>query len=201
MCIPPAKKKEIKDQVGNNEDNNVCSDNSASTSDVNVPNSEHCAENGHVDSSKTSDNANTEVCDKKKDLDNTESGAGVKSETTVSDKLDDMNISEPDSTKGKGQKVVETLNAKETESSADQEKDILTEEELVDLHMKADILHYLLPGICHLTAEEVPRRLLMESGALGVLDLYMWRQWEKLGDETRRTRETMVGGAVVCTTK
>ncbi|WAR13231.1 NCDN-like protein [Mya arenaria] len=50
---------------------------------------------------------------------------------------------------------------------ANLEKDILTEEELQELHVKADILHYLLPGLCHLTAEEEPRKLLMESGALG----------------------------------
>ncbi|XP_052817211.1 uncharacterized protein LOC128243460 [Mya arenaria] len=81
---------------------------------------------------------------------------------------------------------------------ANLEKDILTEEELQELHVKADILHYLLPGLCHLTAEEEPRKLLLESGALGVLDLYMWRAWERLITHGARGRETLSCLVILC---
>ncbi|XP_052230312.1 neurochondrin-like isoform X9 [Dreissena polymorpha] len=83
-------------------------------------------------------------------------------------------------------------------SDAHLEKDVLTEDELQELHLKVDILHYLLPGWCHLTAEEEPRRLLLGSGALGVLDLYMWRQWERLVDRTASPGQTSSCLMVLC---
>lgn len=71
------------------------------------------------------------------------------------------------------------------------EKEVLNAAELQELHEKADILHFLLPALCHLTAEEAPRHILLNCGGLGVLDLYMWRQWEKLVAH-ENLRETVV---------
>ena len=71
------------------------------------------------------------------------------------------------------------------------EKEVLNAAELQELHEKADILHFLLPALCHLTAEEDPRHILLQCGGLGVLDLYMWCQWERL-EEQENLRETLV---------
>lgn len=71
------------------------------------------------------------------------------------------------------------------------EREVLNAAELQELHEKADILHFLLPALCHLTADEYPRRILLRCGGLGLLDLYMWRQWEKLVDQDN-VRETLV---------
>ena len=193
----------------NNKDIVECSDKSASDKKVNDKvsselNHEKSAENGHIDSgddgNKGLDSATKVDCDTsaKDKVKNSEANNDSNADADVSDKVEKLSItSEKDQSNakdedGEGSKALEKVSEKNEESRAHMDQDTLTEDELVELHLKADILHYLLPGLCHLTAEEVPRKLLMESGALGVLDLYMWRQWEKLGDETRRTRETMV---------
>ena len=58
------------------------------------------------------------------------------------------------------------------------DKEVLSDKELNDLHVRVDICHFLLPAVCHFTADDEPRQLLVNCGALSVLDLYMWRQWE-----------------------
>ncbi|KAL4234846.1 hypothetical protein ACF0H5_006487 [Mactra antiquata] len=77
------------------------------------------------------------------------------------------------------------------------EKEVLSPEELQELHAKADILHFLLPALCHLTAEEDPRHILLQCGGLGVLDLYMWRQWERFIDQSN-LRETLSSLVILC---
>ncbi|XP_060602253.1 neurochondrin-like [Ruditapes philippinarum] len=77
------------------------------------------------------------------------------------------------------------------------EKEVLNAAELQELHEKADILHFLLPALCHLTAEEDPRHILLQCGGLGVLDLYMWRQWERLVDQ-ENLRETLSSLVILC---
>lgn len=208
LCIPPARKKESVDNEGGLDDNENIKENNQHTSEQteNIKDDSVCSENGTNDNKamdRLASDANREngaqkngpvdgekvqnECSESTGLENCDSNV---SKADVSDRLEMMDISENavDSAKdGNDSGLV-----KDTQSTAHLEKDILTEEELTELHLKADILHYLLPGLCHLTAEEEPRRLLLNSGALGVLDLYMWRQWEKLVDETRRTRETVV---------
>lgn len=214
LCIPPAKKKDSNDDstasldsnenvkvksetTENKTENSVCSEKENSTSDSNkirpdeAKSEQSAVENGLEQSDacndKSLDVAKLENCD------NTNNSETKDSKMDVSDQLEQVNISEAGINNANDKIVSDTPKDKDSDSAPrDLERDILTEEELVELHLKADILHYLLPGLCHLTAEEEPRRLLVESGALGVLDLYMWRQWEKLVDETRKTRETMV---------
>ena len=53
----------------------------------------------------------------------------------------------------------------------------MSEEELQDLHLRVDIFRFLLPGLCHLTSEDISRSVLIQEGILALLDLYMWRQW------------------------
>ncbi|XP_045191890.2 neurochondrin-like [Mercenaria mercenaria] len=77
------------------------------------------------------------------------------------------------------------------------EKEVLNVAELQELHEKADILHFLLPALCHLTAEEEPRHVLLNCGGLGVLDLYMWRQWERLVEQ-ENLRETLSSLVILC---
>ena len=53
----------------------------------------------------------------------------------------------------------------------------MSEEEIQDLHLRVDIFRFLLPGLCHLTSEDISRSVLIQEGILALLDLYMWRQW------------------------
>ncbi|XP_064491322.1 neurochondrin [Pseudopipra pipra] len=46
-----------------------------------------------------------------------------------------------------------------------------------------DALRFLLPGFCHLTAEDRPRAILVSQGAPALLCEYFLRQWEVLSSE------------------
>ncbi|NWH57399.1 NCDN protein, partial [Geococcyx californianus] len=46
-----------------------------------------------------------------------------------------------------------------------------------------DALRFLLPGFCHLTAEDRPRDILISEGAPALLCKYFLRQWEVLSSE------------------
>ena len=67
----------------------------------------------------------------------------------------------------------------------------MSEKELQDLHIRVDIFRFLLPGLCHLTSEDIPRMVLIKEGILGLLDLYMWRQWN-LFTQNPQSREVQV---------
>ena len=67
----------------------------------------------------------------------------------------------------------------------------MSEEELQDLHVRVDIFRFLLPGLCHLTSEDIPRLVLIQEGILALLDLYMWRQWN-LFTQNPQSREVQV---------
>ena len=67
----------------------------------------------------------------------------------------------------------------------------MSEKELQDLHVRVDIFRFLLPGLCHLTSEDIPRMVLIKEGILGLLDLYMWRQWN-LFTQNPQSREVQV---------
>lgn len=109
--------------------------------------------------------------------------------------LDDLDSEMASNVKGLDDLDIEM--AIETKQNARLEKCILDEQELHDLHMKADILHYLLPALCHLTTETEPRHILLECGALSVLDLYFWRLWKKFISEPH-SYETLSGLVIVC---
>ena len=73
----------------------------------------------------------------------------------------------------------------------------MSEKELKDLHVRVDIFRFLLPGLCHLTSEDLPRMVLIKEGILALLDLYMWRQWN-LFLKNPQSREVQVNNNEPC---
>lgn len=213
MCIPPDKA--AKKSVGSNTvtcENKV---NGKLESSGSLDSNENVQQNGgeiDVNNEKslikktediTSDCSNMEISDQN-GLDNESSNINSKSESDSTDSskqtLDAVNQSkdlELDSEKAEKQKEEDSKVSDDNVDDSDlvrdpkYEKEVLSAEELQDLHAKADILHFLLPALCHLTAEEDPRHILLQCGGLGVLDLYMWRQWERFIDQVN-LRETLV---------
>ncbi|NXL41735.1 NCDN protein, partial [Podilymbus podiceps] len=53
-----------------------------------------------------------------------------------------------------------------------------------DSDLPQDALRFLLPGFCHLTAEDRPRDILISEGAPALLCEYFLHQWEVLTSET-----------------
>ena len=87
---------------------------------------------------------------------------------------DSSNIANATSALGKGKEF--TIDSYVSDDSVNEESK-MTEKELEDLHVRVDIFRFLLPGLCHLTSEDLPRLVLIKEGILALLDLYMWRQW------------------------
>ena len=72
----------------------------------------------------------------------------------------------------------QVYDVKVLQNIAEDNKAVLSDQELLNLHLRVNIFHFLLPGLCHMTADDIPREILLNCGALGLLDLYMWKQWE-----------------------
>ncbi|KAM9320139.1 neurochondrin [Gastrophryne carolinensis] len=53
-----------------------------------------------------------------------------------------------------------------------------------------DAIRFLLPAMCHLSAEETPRRILISEGAPSLLVGYFIQQWEVLSSENELLHET-----------
>ncbi|NWI02276.1 NCDN protein, partial [Tichodroma muraria] len=60
----------------------------------------------------------------------------------------------------------------------------LPQAELVSTTLPQDALRFLLPGFCHLTAEDRPRDILISEGAPALLCEYFLQQWEVLTSES-----------------
>ena len=97
-------------------------------------------------------------------------------------------VTETDSALKKDHEVTVDSFVSDSSTSIDAE---MSEEELQDLHVRVDIFRFLLPGLCHLTSEDIPRLVLIQEGILALLDLYMWRQWN-LFTQNPQSREVQV---------
>ena len=101
----------------------------------------------------------------------------VKTEQEVSKSENNQN----EATNAKTESVIKqdhevTIDSFVNDSAAGADSE-MSEEELQDLHLRVDIFRFLLPGLCHLTSEDISRSVLIQEGILALLDLYMWRQW------------------------
>ena len=90
------------------------------------------------------------------------------------EKEDSSNVANSHSALGKSKEF--SIDSYVNDNSVNEESS-MSEKELDELHVRVDIFRFLLPGLCHLTAEDLPRLVLIKEGILALLDLYMWRQW------------------------
>lgn len=160
------------------------------SSDVNIEN--NLKHSSHEDQSKSTERCIGNSLAVEMDINN--SALNTDKQPLISNNHSDVKTPEqkPPSLAGANSALIQgvTIDSCVNDSSVKEESE-MTEEELQDLHIRVDIFRFLLPGLCHLTSEDLPRMVLIQEGILALLDLYMWRQWN-LFTQSPQSREVQV---------